>query len=36
MDLHKNKQQVDQRIVGTLLVLGQAMGRIKLTRLTMA
>jgi hypothetical protein len=36
MDLHKAKQQVGQCIAGALLVLGQATGKLELTRLTMA
>jgi hypothetical protein len=35
-DLHKIKQQVDECIVGTLLVLGQAMNELELTRVTTA
>ncbi len=34
MNLHKTKQQVDQCIVETLLVLGQATSKLKLTRFT--
>jgi hypothetical protein len=35
-DLHKTKQQVGLCIVGALLVLGQAMGKLRLIRLTTA
>jgi len=36
MDLHKIKQQIGWCIIGALLMLGRATGKLEFTRLTMA